>query len=54
MTKLHLALDLRLPADLATHVTLIAGKRGSGKTNTAKRLVEQIHRARDFLFAGAR
>jgi len=46
MTKLHLATSLSLPADLATHVTLIAGKRGSGKTNTAKRLVEQIHRAK--------
>ena len=46
MTKLHLADGLSLPADLATHVTLIAGKRGSGKTNTAKRLVEQIHRAK--------
>ena len=46
MTKLLLADGLSLPADLATHVTLIAGKRGSGKTNTAKRLVEQIHRAK--------
>ena len=46
MTKLHVSPKLALPADLATHITLIAGKRGSGKTNTAKRLVEQLHRAR--------
>lgn len=46
MTRLRLSSDLALPADLATHVTLIAGKRGSGKTNTAKRLVEQLHHAR--------
>jgi hypothetical protein len=45
VTKLHLASDLTLPADIATAVTLIAGKRGSGKTNTAKRLVEQLHGA---------
>jgi hypothetical protein len=45
MTKLHLAHDLTLPPDIATAVTLIAGKRGSGKTNTAKRLVEQLHAA---------
>jgi hypothetical protein len=43
--KLHLAEGLNLPDDVATHVTLIAGKRGSGKTNTAKRVVEQLHRA---------
>jgi len=42
---LTLAADLHVPLDLATHVTLIAGKRGSGKTNTAKRLVEQAIRA---------
>lgn len=46
MTKLLLADGLSLPPDIATHVTLIAGKRGSGKTNTAKRLVEQIHKAK--------
>lgn len=46
MTRLQLASDLWLPADIATAVTLIAGKRGSGKTNTAKRLVEQLHAAR--------
>jgi hypothetical protein len=45
MAKLHLASDLTLPDDVATHVMLIAGKRGSGKTNTAKRVVEQLHRA---------
>jgi hypothetical protein len=45
MTKLVLASDLSLPADVANYVTLIAGKRGSGKTNTAKRLVEQLNRA---------
>lgn len=43
--KLHIASDLTLPVDIATAVTLIAGKRGSGKTNTAKRLVEQLHAA---------
>lgn len=46
MTKLLLADGLSLPPDLATHVTLIAGKRGSGKTNTAKRIIEQLHRAK--------
>lgn len=46
MTKLLLADGLSLPPDVATHVVLIAGKRGSGKTNTAKRLVEQIHKAK--------
>lgn len=46
MTKLKVATDLTLPADVATAVTLIAGKRGSGKTNTAKRLVEQLHASR--------
>ncbi len=45
MTKLVLANDLSIPADIATAVTLIAGKRGSGKTNTAKRIVEQLHAA---------
>jgi uncharacterized protein len=46
VTKLVLAEGLSLPPDIATQVVLIAGKRGSGKTNTAKRLVEQIHRAK--------
>lgn len=46
MSRLQLADGLSLPPDIATHVTLIAGKRGSGKTNTAKRLVEQIHKAK--------
>jgi Cdc6-like AAA superfamily ATPase len=43
--ELRLALDLTLPLDLVTHVTLCAGKRGSGKTNTAKRIVEQAVRS---------
>jgi hypothetical protein len=43
--KLQLATDLSLPIDAVTQVTLVAGKRGSGKTNTAKRLVEQAIRA---------
>ncbi len=46
MTKLRLADDLSFPADVATQVVLIAGKRGSGKTNTAKRVVEQLHHAK--------
>jgi hypothetical protein len=45
MRKLMLAEDLTVPVDIATAVTLIAGKRGSGKTNTAKRLVEQFAKA---------
>src|SRR3990167_9418323 len=42
---LKVAPDLSLPIDLVTCVTLVAGKRGSGKTNTAKRLVEQAIQA---------
>ena len=46
MTKqLRISTDRALPVDLATQVTLVAGKRGSGKTNTAKRIVEQVIRA---------
>jgi len=36
--------DLRPPVDIATQTTLIVGKRGSGKSTTAVRLVEQLHR----------
>jgi hypothetical protein len=44
--KLTIAKDLQLPLDAVTQTFLIVGKRGSGKSNTAARLVEQLHRAR--------
>lgn len=37
--------DVNLPLDVVTQTLLIVGKRGSGKSNTAARLVEQFHRA---------
>lgn len=43
---LHLAKDLSFPLDAVTQTFLIVGKRGSGKSNTAARFVEQLHRAR--------
>ena len=45
MSQLHLGKDLYLPVDAATQTFLNIGKRGSGKTNTAARLVEQFHKA---------
>lgn len=44
--KLKLADDLSLPLDAITQTFLIVGKRGSGKSNTAARLVEQFYRAK--------
>jgi hypothetical protein len=44
--KIKIADDLSLPLDAVTQTFLIVGKRGSGKSNTAARLVEQFHRAR--------
>lgn len=46
MTNLRLATDLVLPSDAVTQTFLVVGKRGSGKSNTAARLVEQMHRAK--------
>jgi hypothetical protein len=46
MRKLRLAADLALPLDAVTQTFLIVGKRGSGKSNTAARFVEQLHHAR--------
>jgi hypothetical protein len=43
--RLKLADDLTLPADAATQTFLIVGKRGSGKSSTAKRMAEQFHHA---------
>lgn len=43
---LTLAKDLQLPLDAVTQTFLVVGKRGSGKSNTAARFVEQLHRAR--------
>lgn len=40
---LRLAKDLVLPVDAVTQTFLIVGKRGSGKSNTAARFVEQLH-----------
>lgn len=44
--KLKIGEKLSLPIDAITQTFLIVGKRGSGKSNTAARLVEQFHRAR--------
>lgn len=44
--RLHLAGDLTLPLDAVTQTFLVVGKRGSGKSNTAARFVEQLHHAR--------
>lgn len=46
MKTLAIAKDLKLPLDVVTQTFLIVGKRGSGKSNTAARLVEQLHGAR--------
>lgn len=43
--SLKLALDLALPAEAATQTFLVVGKRGSGKSNTAVRLAEQLYHA---------
>ena len=43
--KLHLAEGLNLPVDFATQTLLVVGKRGSGKSNTAVRLAEQLFAA---------
>lgn len=43
--KLHLSEDLTLPVDVVTQTLLVVGKRGSGKSTTAARLVEQIAKA---------
>jgi DNA helicase HerA-like ATPase len=43
---LHIATDLTFPLDAVTQTFLIVGKRGSGKSNTAARFVEQLHRAK--------
>lgn len=42
---LHLADDLKMPVDLATQTTLVVGKRGSGKSNSCRRMAEQMFRA---------
>ena len=46
MSKLKLAADLSLPLDAVTQTFLVVGKRGSGKSNTAARFVEQLYKAR--------
>lgn len=47
MTKsLRISDDLTLPLDAVTQTFLVVGKRGSGKSNTAARFVEQLHRAK--------
>lgn len=45
MKTLKIADRLSLPLDVVTQTLLVVGKRGSGKSNTAARLVEQFHRA---------
>jgi len=42
---LKLARNLHLPPDYATQTSVIFGKRGSGKTNTAVRVAEQLYHA---------
>jgi uncharacterized protein len=42
---LRLAKDLTFPLDAVTQTFLVVGKRGSGKSNTAARFVEQLHHA---------
>lgn len=44
--RLKLAEDISLPLDAVTQTFLVVGKRGSGKSNTAARFVEQLHHAR--------
>lgn len=46
MKGLKIANDITLPLDAVTQTFLVVGKRGSGKSNTAARLVEQMHAAR--------
>lgn len=46
MKTLKLSKDLSFPIDAITQTFLIVGKRGSGKSNTAARLVEQFHAAK--------
>lgn len=43
MKQLRIARDLAFPPDVVTQTLLVVGKRGSGKSNTAARLVEQLH-----------
>jgi hypothetical protein len=45
MSKLKLSADLALPLDAVTHTFAIVGMRGSGKSNTAVVLAEEMHRA---------
>jgi hypothetical protein len=44
--RVRISEDLSLPVDVATQTTLIVGKRGSGKSTTAARVVEQLLRAK--------
>lgn len=44
--SLKLSESISLPLDAVTQTFLIVGKRGSGKSNTAARFVEQLHHAR--------
>jgi uncharacterized protein len=45
MRTLHLSPDVKLPPDAVTQTFAILGKRGSGKTNTAGVLTEQLIKA---------
>lgn len=45
MKALRISPDLALPVDAATQTILIVGKRGSGKSTTAARIVEQLLKA---------
>lgn len=42
MKRLYISDEVALPIEAATQTFLVVGKRGSGKTNTAARIVEQL------------
>lgn len=42
MSKLHLADNLKLPTAIATQAISVLGIRGSGKTNTAGVIAEEL------------
>ena len=44
--KLHVAAHLSLPVDAVTQTFVFFGKRGSGKTNGAVVLAEELYRAK--------
>ena len=52
MTRtLHLGPGVTLPLETVTQAIAIIAKRRAGKSYTARRLVEQLHRASEELFS---